>query len=106
MILVRAADEGEAQAKGMTFATKYEQTVPWVVRKIVDVHEVPDAELVDGVEIYSAFIDSELANVLMKGGRSPVSEWKQKHPGEDLGQATVRDILNASDDLVDGEIAP
>jgi len=101
MILVRAADEDEAFAKGKAFAADYEQTVPWLVRKIVDVHEVVDAELLDGVEGYSAFIGQDWADVLMKGVVSPVGEWKRQHPGKDVGQATVQEIIEAWNDLAE-----
>jgi Domain of unknown function (DUF4288) len=68
MILVRAADEQEARKKGADFGADYEKTSSWKVRQIVDVYEVADPELGDGVGVYSAFIDREWADVLMKGG--------------------------------------
>jgi uncharacterized protein DUF4288 len=56
IVVVRAADEHEAQNRGEAFAADYEQTSSWKVLKIVDVQEILDAQLGDGVEIYSAFI--------------------------------------------------
>jgi hypothetical protein len=61
----------------------------------VDVQEVLDAELRDGTEIYSAFLDREWAGVLMKGGNSPVGEWQKQNPGKDVGDATVQEINDA-----------
>lgn len=49
----------------------------------------------DGV--YSAFIDPELAEVLMTPHPSPLKAWEEAHPGEDSSQATVREVLEASE---------
>ena len=98
MILVRADDEDEARAKGRAFAAEYETTVPWLVRKIVDVQQIVDAELCDGVELYSAFIDQNWADVLMNDGPSPMAEWKRRNPGKDVEQATVREVMDSWDD--------
>ena len=68
-----------------------------MVRKIVDVQEILDAELRDGTEIYSAFIGREWADVLMKGGMSPVSEWQKQNPGKDVSEATVQEVTDAWD---------
>jgi hypothetical protein len=95
IILVRAVDEKEAQDKGQGFAADYEKSSSWIVRKIVEVSEISDRVLGDGTEIYSAFIDREWADVLMKGGDSPVAEWKRQNPGKDIGEATVGDIVDA-----------
>src|SRR5207253_666860 len=74
IILVTAGDDREATAKGGEFAADYGKTSSWLVRKIVDVQEILDAKLRDGTEIYSAFVAREWADVLMKGGKSPVRE--------------------------------
>jgi len=95
IILVRASDEKEARGKGERFAADYEQTSSWVVRKIVDVSDISDRELEDGTEVYSAFIGREWADVLMKGGDSPVAEWKRQNPDKDVGEATVGEVINA-----------
>lgn len=94
-ILIRAGDEKEAQKKGEGFAADYEKTSSWTVRMIVDVSEILDPELGDGTEIYSAFIAREWADVLVKGGNSPVAEWKAKNPDKDIGDATVGDVIDA-----------
>lgn len=98
IILVRARDEREAQERGEGFAADYEKTSSWVVRKIVDVSEILDRDLGDGTEIYSAFVGREWADVLMKGGDSPVAEWKRQNPDKDIGEATVRDVVDAWED--------
>jgi hypothetical protein len=97
IILVRAADEHEAHAKGEVFAAEYEETSSWVVRKIVDVQEIADRELGDGIELYAAFIDREWADGLMKERNSPLEEWVRQNPGKDRGDATVGEILDAWD---------
>jgi len=97
IILVRAADEQEAYNKGEDFAADYGRTSSWKVRKIVDVNEVVDPELGDGIEIYSALIDRKWADVLMKGGKSPVAEWKKRNPRKDAGDATVQELADAWD---------
>jgi hypothetical protein len=97
IILVRAADEQEAHKKGTDFAANYEKTSSWTVRKIVDVKEIVDPKLGDGIEIYSAFIDREWADLLMKGGKTPIDEWKKQNPGKDAGDATVQEIADAWD---------
>ena len=95
IILVKAHDQREAQERGEGFAADYEKSSSWVVRKIVEVSEISDRELGDGTEIYSAFIDREWADVLMKGGDSPVAEWKRQNPGKDIGEATAGDVIDA-----------
>jgi hypothetical protein len=97
IILVRAADDHEAHQKGTDFAADYEKTSSWKVRKIIEVQEISDADLQDGTEIYSAFIDREWADVLMKGGTSPLAEWKELNPGKDPDDATVQEIADAWD---------
>src|SRR4030081_3211863 len=67
IILVKAHDQRKAQEKGEAFAADYEKSSSWIVRKIVDLFQISDRELGDGTEIYSAFIDREWADVLMKG---------------------------------------
>jgi hypothetical protein len=95
MILVRAEDDRAARAKGEALAAEYGKTGPWVVRKVVDVHEIVDAELEDGIEIYSAFIDGEWATVLMKDHNSPIDEWKHQNPDKAVGDATVGEVMDA-----------
>jgi hypothetical protein len=95
IILVRAVNEQEAREKGQKFAADYEKASSWKVRKIVDVHEILDAELKDGIEVYSAFISKEWADALLKGGKSPVDEWEKRNPGKDAGQATVQEVIDA-----------
>jgi hypothetical protein len=95
IILVRARDEKEALEKGEGFAADYEKSSSWIVRKIVEVFEISDRELGDGTEIYSAFIDREWADVLVKRGDSPVAEWKRQNPDNDIGEATVGDVMDA-----------
>jgi hypothetical protein len=95
IILVRARDEREAQKKGEGFAGDYEKASAWVVRKIVDISEIPEGEIGDGTEVYSAFIGREWAEALMKSGDSPVTEWKRQNPDKDIGQATVGDVIDA-----------
>jgi len=97
IILVTAGDEREATAKGEEFAADYGKTSSWVVRKIVDVQDILDAELRDGTEIYSAFIGREWADVLMKGGKSPVGEWQKQNPEKDVSKATVQEVTDAWD---------
>jgi hypothetical protein len=75
LILVRATGKREAHQKS----------------------ERADAELVDGTEVYSAFIGREWAAVLMKGGKSPVGEWHKQNPGKDVGDATVEEINDSWD---------
>jgi hypothetical protein len=98
IILVRAADEEEARVKGKKFAADYGTVTSWKVREIVDVHEILDPELGDGIEIYSAFIDREWADALTKNGTSPVAEWKKQNPGKNLDEATVQEVIEAGDD--------
>lgn len=98
IILVRAAGEEEAQAKGKKFAADYGTATSWKVREIVDVHEIVDPELGDGIEIYSAFIDREWADALIKNGMSPVAEWKKQNPGKNVDEATVQEVIEAWDD--------
>jgi hypothetical protein len=95
IILVRAANEQEAHHKGQDFATDYAKTSSWKVRKIVDVNEIVDTELGDGVEVYSAFISRAWADALMKGVSSPIGEWKKQNPGKNLDDATVQEIADA-----------
>jgi hypothetical protein len=97
IILLKAADRDDARAKGESFAADYAQTSSWKVRKIVDVREILDRELVDGSEVYSAFIAREWADALIKGGNSPLAEWKRQNPGKDSGDATVGEIQDAWD---------
>jgi hypothetical protein len=97
IVLVRAGNEQEAHRKGEDFATDYENTSSWKVRKIVDVNEIVDSELGDGVEVYSAFISRGWADALMKGGPSPVAEWKRQNPGKNPDDATVQEINDAWD---------
>jgi len=97
IILVKAADEQEAHKKGGDFASAYEKTSSWKVRKVVDVNEIVDPELGDGVEVYSAFIGREWADALTKGAESPVDEWKKQNPGMDSDDATVQEIADAWD---------
>lgn len=84
IILVRAASEQEAHNKAQEFAVDYERTSSWKVRKVVDVNEIVDGKVGDGVEVYSAFISQEWADVLIKGGTSPLAEWKKQNPGKTL----------------------
>jgi hypothetical protein len=102
---VRAGDEREADAKGKEFAADYGKTRSWVVRKIVGVQEILDAELRDGTEIYSAFIDPGWADVLMKSGKSRVGEWQQQNPGEDVSEATVQEVIDAWDNRAKENLA-
>jgi hypothetical protein len=95
IVIVRAGDATEAEERGETLAADYEKTSSWKVRKIVDVSEISEPELADGTEIYSAFIDSEWADVLMKGGDSPLAKWKRQNPDKDIGDATVGDVIDA-----------
>ena len=95
IILVKAHDEREAREKGERFAADYERSSSWIVRKIVEVSQISDRELADGTEIYSAFIDREWADVLVKGGDTPVAEWKRQNPGKGIGEATVGEVIDA-----------
>jgi hypothetical protein len=97
IILVRAAGRDEARARGEAFAADYGRTSSWMVRQIVDVQEILDPELRDGSEVYSAFIAREWANVLVKGGNSPIAEWRRQNPGKDSADATVGEIQDAWD---------
>jgi len=97
IILVKAADEQEAHKKGGDFASAYAKTSSWKVRKVVDVKEIVDPELGDGVEVYSAFIGREWADALTKGAKSPIDEWKKQNPGMDSDDATVQEIADAWD---------
>jgi len=106
IILVRAADEREATTKGEEFAAEYGEASSWVVRKIVDVQQIIDRELGDGVEIYSAFIGAELAEVLMRDRISPVAEWQQQNPDREVDEATVREVLDAWDNREEGTSSP
>jgi hypothetical protein len=94
IILVRAADEQAARAKGEEFAAVYTKTSSWTRRKIVDLQEI-ETELGDGTEVYSVFIGREWADLLMKGGKSPIGEWKKQNPGKDAGEATMQEIVDA-----------
>ena len=102
-ILVHAASEDEALTKGMLFAEDGNddyhnaegQTVRWSFRHIIDAHQILDSTLQDGTELYSAFIDRELAAALMRGGDSPVKAWLRQHPGADPIAATVEELLDA-----------
>lgn len=98
LILIRAGDAGEAQEKAGAFAADYQKTSPWQVRKVVDIYEVLDTSLGDGVEVYSAFIDEEWAKSLMRGGASPVGEWQAQNPGKPSEDATVGEVLDAWED--------
>jgi Domain of unknown function (DUF4288) len=89
----RAKGEHEAQEYGSTYLNKNDETVTWKVRGIVDVREVISADLADGTEVYSAFIDSESAAALLTPRQSPVQTWQEANPGKDANQATVREIL-------------
>ena len=97
IILLRAADEQEAAAKGEGFAAVYAKTSSWTVRKIVDLQEIGETALGDGIEVYSAFIGGEWADLLMKGGTSPVAEWKRQNPDKAIGDATVGEVVDAWD---------
>jgi len=67
IIVVRAADEREAQQKSGRFAADCTRSVWWTFRKIVDVWEILDANLEDCTEIYSAIVNREWADSLMWG---------------------------------------
>lgn len=103
LILVRAATADEARAKGEAAAASYHheyanadgETVRWAVRGIADVHQVMDAEIADGTEVYSAFIDREWADALMRGSDSPIKAWQRVHPGEDVMSASVAEVMEA-----------
>jgi len=111
LVLVAGDSEAEARAKGDREAREYEQhylnseaeTVTWKVRGIADVAQVFDAELRNGTELYSAFIDSEQAEFLMTGGDSPLQAWMRANPGRDFGEATVEEALGSWDRLHDPE---
>jgi hypothetical protein len=100
IILVRPEHEEEALTKGMDFATGADdqyvnsegETVGWTFRHVVGAYEILDSGLQDGSEIYSAFVDRDLAEVLMRGGDSPIKAWVREHPGADRTNATVEEI--------------
>jgi hypothetical protein len=62
-----------------------------------------DAELHDGTEVYSAFLDRDLAEILMRGSDSPLRAWRRQHPGADPSKATVQEIAEAWDSRPHGE---
>lgn len=101
-VLVAASSENEARTQGEEAARRYEQTylnpdqetVRWRVRGISDVRWVPDADLRNGTELYSAFMDAEIADGLMRA-ESPLQAWERQHPGRDSGQARVGEVLDA-----------
>src|SRR5438093_6372718 len=83
IILVRAADETQALTKGIAFAqgTNEEylnatgERVRWTFSHALEAHQILDASLQDGTEVYSAFVNQELAQILIRGGDSPVKAW-------------------------------
>ena len=97
IVLVRATDEREAYAKGEIFAAQYERESSWRVLKVVDAHEVLETELSDGVELYSAFINHDSAEVLMKPASSPIVEWQRQNPSRNPDDATVGEVIEAWD---------
>ncbi len=70
----------------------------WAVRGISDVQELVDAELLDGTEVYSSFIDLELAAILLSPRQSPLKAWEEANPGKDAGQVTVGEVLDSWDE--------
>jgi hypothetical protein len=87
LILVGAQGEAEALTKAMDFAQRAEEqyvnalgeTVSWTFRHILDVHEILDAELQDGTEVYSAILD--------RGpGRDPGA--RERQPAQSLAPAS------------------
>jgi hypothetical protein len=102
-ILVRAEEEADALLKGKAFAEESNeeylneegQTVRWILRRVIDAHRILDVALRDGTELYSAFVNRDLAEVLTRGGDSPLKAWLRQHPGADPGTATAREVIEA-----------
>ena len=103
-ILIAATSAEAARGKGEMEAERYAQRylngegemVQWAVRGISDVYAVQEGDLKDGTELYSAFVDSELADRLMSEGDSPLKAWDRQNPGRDSGQATVAEVLDGT----------
>ena len=106
IILVRASSESEARAKGESEAASYNQEYEtadgvicrWTVRGISDVQAVITEEIVDGIEVYSAFIDNDWAERLMRGADSPMKSWARANPGKDPMRTTVGEMLDVAVD--------
>jgi hypothetical protein len=100
-VLVKANSEEEARTKGEqeaeqygdTFLNEDGQTVTWRVRRISDVRGILNAEVTDGTEVYSSFVDPDLADILVTPRQSPLKAWEEANPGKDANEATVREIL-------------
>ena len=105
LILVRAKNEEEALAKGRRFAEGTQekslgadgQTIGWMSRQVIEAHKIVDSDLQDGTEIYSAFVDQDMAEVLMRGEDSPLKAWLRQHPGADPANATVQELVESWD---------
>jgi hypothetical protein len=104
-ILVRAKDEEEALMKATGFTEdgkeEYLNADGGIARRtfhMIEAQEILDSIPQDGTELYSAFVDSKLADALIKGGDSPVRAWLRQHPGADPGAATVGDVVKAWED--------
>jgi hypothetical protein len=99
-ILVRAKNEEEAMMKGTGFTEDNKEEYLNADRElarwgfhVIEAQEILDSILQDGTELYSAFVDRDLADVLIRGGDSPVKAWLRQHPGADPGTATVGDVI-------------
>jgi hypothetical protein len=103
LILVRAAAKDDARARGISFARTSEhqytnadgEWVRWSFHKVIDVHPILARSLEDGVELYSAFVDSDTAAPLTSDRLSPLDAWQRENPGRDPRAATAGEILLA-----------
>jgi hypothetical protein len=103
-VLVAATTAEEARTRGEHEAQQYThsylnadgETLTWIVRGISDIYAVRN-NLENGTELYSAFVDSEWADILMESKEGPVQSWERENPGKDSGEATVAEVMEAWD---------
>jgi Domain of unknown function (DUF4288) len=93
----RAKGEREAEEYGTSFINDDGESVIWSTRGISDVRGILDSDVIDGTELYSAFIDSEMAAILLTPRKSPLQIWEEANPGKDPNGATVREVLRSSE---------
>ncbi|HSH58984.1 MAG TPA: DUF4288 domain-containing protein [Acidimicrobiales bacterium] len=102
ILVVRSADKDSARAKGAHLAesdnTEYlnvdGERVQWLYRQVIDVHELASQHIEDGTEVYSAFVNGELAEVLRAPEPSPLDKYRSAHPDANVNEVRAGDVLD------------